>query len=101
MEFIKSVIGKILVWYNKPLEKGQSLAIAGVNATLFALIIASVSVYMVFAHTSFQQIEVRAFGEAAKVNNLDFIINGSPFGGVDSDEFFETEKLHHMMRFLV
>ena len=101
MKFIKFAIEKSLIWFNTPLGKKESIAIAGVNTTLFALLVTIVSVYMVFVNTSVQQIEVKAFAEAAKINNLDFIITDSPFGGVlDIDEKFDTDNLLHMLLYI-
>ena len=81
----------------KPLDRQESLAIAGINTTLVAVLVACLSAYIAFVYNTVQQAEIRAIEEAEKINSIAFLVHQCPFRNVEQTEVFDKEKLIDMM----
>jgi hypothetical protein len=75
---------------NKITSKSELISIAGIHATLLAIIVASLSAYTLFISENVQSLEQRAKDEAGKINEIKFYRYSH--GIVNQDEAFDTDK---------
>ena len=76
-------------------SKPELIGIAGIHATLLAIIVASLSVYTLFISENVQTLQQRAIKEAGKINEIEFYRYSH--GTVKQEEVWDKEKMVKML----
>lgn len=66
---------------------------AKINTTLFAVIVAGISAYLVFVNTAIHDAEFRTIQEASKINAINVNFLFTPYGAVDHNDLYDKDKL--------
>jgi len=76
-------------------SKPELISIAGIHATLLAIILASLSAYTIFISENVQTLQQRAIREAEKINEIEFSRYSN--GAVNQEELWDKEKMANML----
>jgi len=76
-------------------SKPELISIAGIHATLLAIILASLSAYTIFISENVQTLQQRAIEEAEKINEIEFSRYSN--GAVKGEEVWNKEKMVKML----
>jgi len=76
-------------------SKSELIGIAGIHATLLAIIVASLSAYTLFISKNVQTVQQRAINEAGKINEIKFYRYSH--GAVKQEEVWDKEKMVKML----
>lgn len=83
-------IGVWETYFIKYNSKSELIGIAGIHATLLAIIIASLSAYTFFISEKILNLQHRAITEAYKINEIEYY---RYFGGLDKNEVWNKKEL--------
>lgn len=77
------------------IERPDTFTIAGIHTALLAILVAGLSVYVIFVFSKIQDLEMRALQEAEHINSIGYI--RSSYGLLTQEELFDREKLVKML----